>query len=307
VNAIKIWDTRKMTEDEWVRARRMGIGGSDVGAICGINDYKSPLAVYMDKVSGGDGFTGNLATEVGTELEGFVRRKTKEWFAEQGIKAAISREHHMLQHPTIPYMLANLDGLIKLPGRGQGVLECKTASEYQSDNWADDKVPDSYYMQCMHYLEVTGLDYCVIACLIGNRQFVVRIIERDERVIARMKEIEREFWEERVVKMNPPDPDGSESSGRALQALYQEDCEKVIDLGDMAQDVAFYHTLGDEIKEREALREGIKQRIQAKMGYASVAMVEGGKITWKTQARKGYVVEPSTTRVLRFSKAKKED
>ena len=36
---------------EWLKARRSGIGGSDVAAILGLNRYKSALDIYNDKIS----------------------------------------------------------------------------------------------------------------------------------------------------------------------------------------------------------------------------------------------------------------
>ena len=40
-----------MERKEWLRKRKEGIGGSDAGAICGLNPYVSPLGVYQDKTS----------------------------------------------------------------------------------------------------------------------------------------------------------------------------------------------------------------------------------------------------------------
>ena len=42
--------TADMNRQEWLKARRAGIGGSDVSAIAGLNKWKSPVAVYLDKV-----------------------------------------------------------------------------------------------------------------------------------------------------------------------------------------------------------------------------------------------------------------
>ena len=38
-----------MGREEWLRLRRTGIGGSDAGAVCGLNPYSSPVKVYHDK------------------------------------------------------------------------------------------------------------------------------------------------------------------------------------------------------------------------------------------------------------------
>ena len=41
--------TDGMSESEWLEKRRSGIGGSDSGAILGLNKYATPLSVYIAK------------------------------------------------------------------------------------------------------------------------------------------------------------------------------------------------------------------------------------------------------------------
>ena len=43
-----------MTREEWLSARRTGIGGSDIAAILGLSPWRTPLDVYRDKVDGED-------------------------------------------------------------------------------------------------------------------------------------------------------------------------------------------------------------------------------------------------------------
>ena len=43
--------TVHMELTEWLEQRKQGIGGSDAGAVCGLNPYASPMSVYQDKTS----------------------------------------------------------------------------------------------------------------------------------------------------------------------------------------------------------------------------------------------------------------
>ena len=43
--------TLNMSRNEWLKLRKTGLGGSDAGAICGLNPYSSPMKVYQDKTS----------------------------------------------------------------------------------------------------------------------------------------------------------------------------------------------------------------------------------------------------------------
>ena len=43
--------TKDMSREEWLRMRKTGIGGSDAGAICGLNPYASAISVFHDKTT----------------------------------------------------------------------------------------------------------------------------------------------------------------------------------------------------------------------------------------------------------------
>ncbi len=43
--------TLEMTHDEWLLDRRKGIGGSDVATILGLNKWKSPYQLWLEKTS----------------------------------------------------------------------------------------------------------------------------------------------------------------------------------------------------------------------------------------------------------------
>ena len=58
-------------EDDWHELRAKRIGGSDIGAILGVNPYKSIIDVYIDKTEGST-FKGNEAAHWGHMLEGTV-------------------------------------------------------------------------------------------------------------------------------------------------------------------------------------------------------------------------------------------
>ena len=41
--------TLEMPRDEWLELRRQGIGGSDAAAILGLNPWKTPMDVWLEK------------------------------------------------------------------------------------------------------------------------------------------------------------------------------------------------------------------------------------------------------------------
>ena len=60
-------------EEDWLQLRRKGIGGSDVGAILGLNDYVSPLQVYKAKVEIiSQDLSNNVNVKKGNDLESLI-------------------------------------------------------------------------------------------------------------------------------------------------------------------------------------------------------------------------------------------
>jgi predicted phage-related endonuclease len=126
-------------------------------------------------------------------------------------------------------MLANLDYTVVGSEEVQ-ILECKTAGEFGSRLWRDG-VPEYVQCQVQHQLAVTGklaADVCVLIC---GQEIRIHRIERDDELIARLIELERQFWHY-VETDTPPPADGSKSAGKALQYLYQQDSGDVLDFSD---------------------------------------------------------------------------
>lgn len=269
--------TTEMNRQEWLKARKKGIGGSDAAAIAGLNKWKSPVAVYLDKIGlAVDGDSSSEAAYFGSILEDVV---AQEFSKRTGLK--VRRRNAILQHPEYPFMLANIDRLIV--GRKEG-LECKTASEYLKEEWKDDEVPAQYLIQCQHYMAVTGYEAWWIAVLIGGNKFIYKKIERDEEIIDYLIQLESDFWNNHVLKEEPPMFDGSEASSELLKALYPEAVpETEIELPPDANSlVDALDQVNSEIKELETQKKEYENQLKAMMGENEKAYAGDKIITWKS-------------------------
>ena len=94
--------TLDMTRDQWLEARRHGIGGSDAGAILGKNKWKSPLDVYQDKKGSSVEIPDNEAMYWGRNLEDL---DAKEYEIRSGNK--IRRNNRIVKHPDHDFIIAN--------------------------------------------------------------------------------------------------------------------------------------------------------------------------------------------------------
>ncbi|WP_097006456.1 YqaJ viral recombinase family protein [Lacrimispora amygdalina] len=204
--------TAELSHEEWLKLRKTGIGGSDAGAICGLNPYASPMSVYQDKTTMEVEEINNEAMRQGRDLEDYVARRFME---ATGLK--VRRSNMMYRSEEHPFMLADVDRLIV--GKDAG-LECKTASAYNLDKWKEDEIPAHYLIQCHHYMSVTGKQTWYIAVVILGCGFKYAEIPRDEDLIKNLVSIEKQFWNSHVVKRIIPDPDGSEACDEVLEQYF---------------------------------------------------------------------------------------
>ena len=172
--------TAGMSREEWLKLRKTGIGGSDAGAICGLNPYSSPMKVFWDKTKDGVEEKDNEAIRIGNDLEQYVAGRFME---ATGLK--VRRSNYMYRSKGHPYMIADVDRLVV--GEDAG-LECKTASAYNADKWADGKIPPHYAIQCYHYMAVTGKRAWYIAAVILGREFVYHKLTWDDALIQQLIE-----------------------------------------------------------------------------------------------------------------------
>jgi putative phage-type endonuclease len=270
--------TNQMSHEEWLLQRRQGIGGSDAAAIAGLSKWKSPVAVYLEKI--GQAPTEEVSSEAayfGSLLEDVV---AQEFSKRSGLK--VRRRNAILKHPEYSFMLANVDRLIV--GAKEG-LECKTASEYLKNEWEGEEIPAPYLIQCQHYMAVTGFDAWWIAVLIGGNKFVYKRIERDEELIQYLIQIESDFWTNHVEKQIPPAFDGSDASSELLKALYPigkytvEEIELPHEALDLTQR---YEDLKAQEQDIAQQRKETENQLKAMLGDYEKAYAGERLITWKT-------------------------
>ena len=48
---VKVVNVNSISHDEWLKYRKDGIGGSDIGAIVGMNPYRGAFDVFVDKTT----------------------------------------------------------------------------------------------------------------------------------------------------------------------------------------------------------------------------------------------------------------
>lgn len=265
--------TASLTHAEWLALRKTGIGGSDAGAICGLNPYSSAIHVYQDKTSEEITDFDSESMRQGRDLEEYVARRFME---ETGLK--VRRSNMMYRSKEHPFMLADVDRLVV--GEDAG-LECKTASAYNADKWKDGAIPDHYLIQCYHYMAVTGKKAWYIAVVILGQEFKYQKITWDDDIITNLISIEKQFWTNYVENRIIPEPDGSEICDEILNKYFNvARKESAVELRGFDEKLKRREEVLKlkEKLEKEQLQ--IEQEIKLFMQDSELAYSDGYKVSW---------------------------
>lgn len=276
MSANVLASTEEMPYAEWLDQRKKGIGGSDASVVCGINRYKSPVELWMEKTNQIPVREAGEAAYWGTQLEALVRA---EFTKRTGIE--VTHTMQLLQSVEHPFMLANLDGVCEHPELGPCIFEAKTASAYKAREW-ENGIPDEYQLQIQHYMAVTGYRGTYIAVLIGGNTFKWQFVERDEELIAMLVQLESDFWQH-VEDRTPPPLDGSDASAQFLAERFPHSVpQSQITLPDSAADLLRQYDAACEhlaaVQEEKQTAENLLKQM---LGEHEVGTSGNRIITWK--------------------------
>lgn len=277
-----------MSNSDFHAERRSGLGGSDLGAILGLNPWRTPFAVWQEKTGRAEPFVGNLQTRFGTYAEEFVAR---EYSARTG--RPVQRYHAMLRHRRAP-LIGHVDRLVVPVGAKRAShrheirtnlgLEAKTAhalAAARGDDWGEDgtdQVPQSYLVQCAAYMALTECEHWDLACLFGNSDFRIYHLTRDLELEGILLEEATRWWQDHVIADVPPDP-SSEAEARQRWAAHVSG--KVIDMDhDTLGLLREYAALKEREKAVETEIKAVRDRLIPAMADADA--VSHGGVTMAT-------------------------
>lgn len=273
--------TEFLTREDWLAARRTGLGGSDMAAILGVSPWRGPHDVYAEKTGL---ITDDRQTEAmhwGTVLEDPI---AAEWRSRNNLR------FRRLICPLVrdeedPFLFGSPDRMI-YPERLKAGLEIKTAGARSMKGWGEewtDQIPSHYLIQCQHYLMVTGCTTWYVAALLGGqeyREYVVRVNEELQRV---MRARARSFWRS-VLDREPPPLDASDGAKAMVEGMFpKHDADVVLPEG--PDTVTLLSALVARRAERKALDGVIQEfetRLKAEIGEHRGLKWDGGRVSWAT-------------------------
>lgn len=273
-------------EDEWLALRKTGIGGSDAGALLGMDRYTSPFHLYLDKTD---------------ELPDLGRSEALERAAKWGhihepaLAAEFARIHGfgvrrigLLRHQDRPWQLANLDRQVTGCPDGPCLFEAKSRSAYKAGEWGpsgtEDGVPDTEALQTHHYLTVTGYGHAHVGVLINGNDDRYYRINADIQLAADMTAMEEVFWQ-RIVNRDPPPMGTHAALAELMNAMWAgSDASRLeVDTATVEPLLAERARLKELIADTETEIGGVETQMKALLGDCEIAVGADGQplYTWK--------------------------
>jgi putative phage-type endonuclease len=188
------------------------IGGSDVGALLGLNPYSSPQAIYErlvdPKPRHGSSDDDDPNKRRGKKMEPII---ADEYEYKTSRKVA---ETERKFHPDIPFVHASMDRIIvtsehndptRAHREGPGALEIKCHNAWVFKQAMEEGVNPSYYAQLQHYLWVTGWQWGGFALFNADAWHLHEFdVDRDDAFISRIEDTVLTFWNKHVLTRTPP-------------------------------------------------------------------------------------------------------
>lgn len=293
-----------MTDDEWLAARRTGIGSSDAAAVCGLDPWRTPLHVYLEKM-GELPDSDNQAKRWGRRLEAVIA----EAYVEESGNPVRPPPERIMRHPEYPWLLASLDRVTEVDGR-PAVLEIKNVGR-AGPEWGQpgtDAIPLGYVIQAQHQLLVSGLDHAVVAALFGGNRLGIYHVLRQETLYTTLVRVLTDFWQ-KVEKGNAPEPSWEHPATPEL-ILSQGVVEAGVAcrLGPEADDqILEYLQIKQRLAELRKDAAALKAWLTHAMGEAAAACTPGGNwVERRLITRRGYTV-PETKYVKFWVRKGEED
>lgn len=277
------------TRESFLRRRQTGIGGSDVGAIVGVNRHRNALDVYLDKIGEVEDLPSKGVLERGRRMEPIVREM---YFERTGRRR---REARFRRHAHHKWMIGHPDALVRaLPEPANvfdelGVLECKTMNYAVLKKCEEKGLPEEYQLQGQHYGVLCNVGWVAFA-LLHPDSFRFAIIKQEimPEITKQMLEICEHFWFNHVVTRIPPKPKDAEWAIElpAVEGIVEDRHDKVwVAAMDkeftrramLAEAKALHEEVREEIRElctREGVFEGGGARVYLKQREGAMRLQE---------------------------------
>lgn len=277
---------------EQLKLRKTGMGGTDIGPVCGEGGFAEVIEIWCDKVAPDDAPAPKReltrAMLRGIRFEPFL----KDWYCDEaGIDPGVVAHPGTIRHPDAaryPLCLASPDGVL-----GDTLLEIKSPGAGTAHSWGEegtDQIPEYYIPQVHWTMAATGCSQAQVVAYVRDDMRVYHVPFRED-LFQLMYHQGREFWERYVFTKTPPPIDGTDAYCDYIQARYPKS------VGTMRYDndprtvelLTKYVAIKEEAARVKATESQLYNSIIALIGHDDGIEGDWGKATYKSTKDREHV------------------
>ena len=202
------------TQEDWLKNRMNGIGGSEISAVIGCNPYMTNLELFDYKTGRAkpEDISDKPYVQYGNGAEPHLRDLFALDYPQYKVEYV---ENNSWRNDKYPWAQASLDGWLTDEDGRRGVLEIKTTEILNSmhrEKW-NDQIPMNYYCQVLFYMAVVEADFAILKAqlktefdgvpYLQTKHYRIERAEKQADIDYLMNEGEK-FWE--YVKNDPRPP-----------------------------------------------------------------------------------------------------
>lgn len=265
--AVRVLTDTDTPREHWLQARRSGLGGSDAYAATGLDRYRAPLGVWLEKTGRAQEEPDNPHMAWGRLVEPALRG----WFEkETGIRV---HECGMLGHPTNTWQLFTPDGLTE----DDAIIEIKTVGPHAANQW-DDGPADRAAIQLHHGMAVTGKRKGYAIAGIWGREPQIYEVPYDPELQANLTAMEADLWRH-IVNDTPPPLTGHPKENDVLRLLHPVATDTAANLTQGAYTALLrYVACGKQIEQLKNQREAAQADVLRELGPAAEGYWHGQRV-----------------------------
>lgn len=266
--------------------RRLGVGGSESAAVCGLPSFLTPTDVLRSKVDATFTREETDAMWLGNELEPIV---LKMWQRRTGLDF---QQVGTLKHPALP-LVATPDAIAD--GSGD-LLEVKTSAWWRPEFYGaegSDEVPPAVMAQVQHTMHVMRacgrqVERAHILLFLCGRDLRLYTVPYSEELAQEITGRECAWWGRHVVRREPLPIDDTEAMATYFRKLWpQHEPEKVLTPDEDADKAAHEYLEAARLADAaEARAQRAKNALMSKMKEAERIEGDGYRVTWRTGKNK---------------------
>lgn len=266
------------SREEWLAARKRGVGGSEIAALVGCHPYLTPLKLWLQKTGRAPAEEESPRMRLGKAAETII---LDEYQREAGVVAVLNSS---LYSDESHFVLGTPDAFRVDPDR-EGV-ELKWHGARMRPNFGEagsDGVPDHHFCQATLYAGLTGQPRWHFGVLFGNEGVLPFTIRFDLDLYAALTAAAEKFWKDHVLRDVPPDLDGSDDARRYVESRFPKDRAPLRTANERETEwLLSLLKIRAEVRALEEEESRLRTYLETSIGEAAGVEIPGeARVTWK--------------------------